>query len=717
MKKLITLFAFLAVVMGANAKEIVDAYVDFSTYSDISEVKWAGWGASESARARLSIKDGCLHFESTEATDPSWDCQFHPIGFGSNAEPDVTYTLHFKIKGDHEGNVSMLGFGQTPYGQFAITTDWVEGTVDYVATSASGDILMQCGDWVGTFDIAYLKITHEGKEERPVEWIELLTNGNAETPWTEEQKNIKYNDTENNYLICAWSKEKGHNMDDNGEAWNPFVATIVEDPTDPTNHVFLCDGQPATTPDAADGAQVSAWDNQFWIEAPRQIKAGEQVKIHFRYMASEAANTNTQIHHQTPSDYMHWQAINDVAFTTEWQTYDQVVTWPSGGDDKGWSIAFNLNPQNKNAVKFYFDDLSIQEMKLDKGLFVAAANTKTGDDYDFDNATEFVYDAELDAYVATVGTAGKQDTWVNQVMISTVRGNDRMFKANTIKMSSGTIDGTEDAWLNFTDGSNAKIDLPAAGVWRIAVDTENNQANFLFIEGEELVVKEPVDVVTNTTEFVINAVERDWKPADNDGNPVEEGIGTGQPWDNQFWIAANRDLKKDEVTVIKFKYKSSVDARTSTQDHKMGDDGKPCTYMHWDAIGDVNFAAGDWVDFEKEFKVPGDADGMRSITFNMAEIKGACDYYIKDVQWFLKYDEVGKTMENLINAEGTENFYIKIGAGTAPYQYGTDPETDGINNVVTNNNASAVIYNLAGQRVDNGYKGIVVKSGKKVMMK
>ena len=154
MKKLITLFAFLAVVMGANAKEIVDAYVDFSQYSDISEVKWAGWGASESARARLSIKDGCLHFESTEATDPSWDCQFHPIGFGSNAELDVTYTLHFKIKGDHEGNVSMLGFGQTPYGQFAITTDWVEGTVDYVATGTSGDILMQCGDWVGTFDIA-----------------------------------------------------------------------------------------------------------------------------------------------------------------------------------------------------------------------------------------------------------------------------------------------------------------------------------------------------------------------------------------------------------------------------------------------------------------------------------------------------------------------------------------------------------------------------------
>ena len=120
MKKLFTLIAFLAFVMGANAKEIVDAEVDFSKYTDISEFKFAGWGASESARARLSIVDGCLHFESTEATDPSWDCQFHPIGFGNNAEIDVVYTLHFKIKGSVAQNVSMLGFGLTPYGQFPI---------------------------------------------------------------------------------------------------------------------------------------------------------------------------------------------------------------------------------------------------------------------------------------------------------------------------------------------------------------------------------------------------------------------------------------------------------------------------------------------------------------------------------------------------------------------------------------------------------------------
>ena len=106
---------------------------------------------------------------------------------------------------------------------------------------------------------------------------------------------------------------------------------------------------------------------------------------------------------------------------------------------------------------------------------------------------------------------------------------------------------------------------------------------------------------------------------------------------------------------------------------------------------------------------------MRSIAFNLSEIKEACDYTIKNVKWYLKNDTEGKTLENLIDATGTENFWIKIDK-SAPYKYGTDPS--GIINVkedaVKNNGA---IYNLAGQRVSKDYKGIVVKNGKKYIVK
>jgi len=690
MKKLFTLFALLACFLGANSKEIVDAEVDFSKYTDISEVKFASWGGSESAMARLSIQDGCLHFHSEEATDPSWDCQFFPIG-GVDAEVGIVYTLHFKIKGSVAQNVSMLGFGQTPYGQFAITTDWVEGTVDYEATSSDGNILMQCGDYVGDWDIAYLKITHEGKEERPVEWIEQLTNGDAETPWADMGlADIAFNDQENNYKVCAWAKEKGRNVDDNG-AWNPFPADIEEVDG---SHVFVVHGQVADTE-----GDASAWDNQFWIESPKMLKVGSQFKLHFRYKASQDVTTNTQFHHQNPSDYVHWQAIGDIAFTTEWQEYDGVVTVPDAATD-AWSIAFNLNPNVKDAVNFYIDDISLSLMKLDEGLFVAGSNTDTGIEYDYDNAIELVYDEEMMAYVATVGTAGKQDTWVNELMISTVRGNDRAFKSSTIQ-PSGVIDGTEETWLNYTNASNYKIKLPAAGVWKVSVDTEAMQVNFFKVEGDEN--KEPIEINPNPTVVVVHGQERDDLTDGSDGTINEEEGGTGQPWDNQFFIVANRTLSAGEVTVLEFKYVANKEARTTTQCH-----AAPGAYLHWSAIGDVNFTTEEQ-SFSTTFTVPTEADGMQSIAFNMAEIREACDYTIKDVVWKLQ-----DNTESLINQTGAENFIVKEGAGTEPHMF---DDGTGISSVVTNKTASNATYNLAGQRVSDNYKGIVIKNGKKVIMK
>lgn len=684
MKKLFTLFALLALALGANAKEIVDVEVDFSKMADGSEIKFYGWGASESARARLSIQNGCLHFHSEEATDPSWDCQFFPIG-GVDAEVGVVYTLHYKIKGSVAQNVSMLGFGLTPYGQFPITTDWVEGTVDYEAASNEGNLLMQCGDYVGDFDIAYLKITHEGKEERPVEWIEQLENGDAEKPWADP--NVRFNDQENNFKICAWSKEKGRNMNEN-DGWDPFPADIEEVDG---SHVFVVHGQVADTE-----GDPSAWDNQFWIQSPKMLKVGSQFKLHFRYKASEAATTNTQFHHQNPSDYVHWQAIGDINFTTEWQEYDGVVTVPDAATD-AWSIAFNLNPQNKNAVNFYFDDLSLSLMKLDEGYFVASSNTATGIEYDFDNATEFTVDDDL--IVATVGTKGKQDTWVNEVMISTVRGNDRAFKSSTLK-PTGTVVNDPDTWLDYTEGSNAKIKLPAAGVWTISIDTEGKQMNFVKLEGEK--DSEPLDIKPNTSVVVVHGQERD-DLADTDTEVREEEGGSGQPWDNQFFILANRTLEAGEVTVLEFDYQSTIEAKTTTQCH-----GAPGAYMHWSCIGDVNFTP-EMQHFSTTFTVPSEANGMQSIAFNMAEIKAACDYTITNVVWKLE-----DNTETLINETGVENFIVKEGAGTEPHVY-VDPT--GINNTVVDSNVSSAAYNLAGQRVSNSYKGIVVKNGKKFIVK
>jgi hypothetical protein len=607
-------------------------------------------------------------------------------------------------------NVNMgwgWGSGQQASASVTIPSEWTEVEWEYSGIGGTScNLVAQPGTFTGIIEWKYVTVSHNAKPVRPTVWQEWLTSdgqpvivdgspiptymGDAETPWADP--NVKFNDQSQNYLICAWGKEKGINMNDDG-GWDPFPATIEEVDG---SHVFVVHGKVADTE-----GDASAWDNQFWIQSPKAWKSGDQVKIHFRYKASKNVTVATQCHKQNPSDYLIWHAIGDVSFTEEWQDFDGVMNI---ADDMGgtWSIAFQLNQNDKDAIDFYFDDLSWQSMKLDEGYFVAGSNSATGLEYDFDNAIQFEYDSTLEdpCYVATIGEKGKTDTYVNQIMISTVRGNDAAFKGNTLK-PAGTITNDPDNWMDYTEASLAKLSLPGTGVWKIYLDDEYKSMAFEMLEGS---IDEIVEINPNPTVVVVNAPERDDLTDGEDGTVKEEPGGTGQPWDSQFWIVANRELSTGEVTILQFKYKSATAAKTSTQCH-----ADPGAYLHWAAIGDVNFTE-DWQDFEKVFTVPSEANNMKSIAFNMSEIKAANKYEIKDVVW---KTEDGK--ESLINQEGADNFYVKEGAGDTPHVF-VDPE--GISSVVANSsNVSTVTYNIAGQRVTKDYKGIVIKNGKKVVVK
>lgn len=375
---MIRLFAFLSLLLsflGAKAITVVDAEVDYSQMANGSDIPFYSWGASESAFARLSIKNGCLHFHSERAVDPSWDCQFHPIG-GIIAVPGVTYTLHYKIKGSVEQNVSMLGFGQTPYNEFPITTRWVEGSVDYVATSTDGNILMQCGDYVGDWDIAYLRITHEDNTSQDYVWKNILTNGDAKTAWTNPNAQvIDYQYVgEGAELVCAYSKEYGVNNN------NPHAAQIAVGSfvcrTKPVNPPLTWDsdgeqwGQPHS---AGDPMPDNNWQNQFWINFPKAMEGGEQVKVTFKYRASEPSVADIQSH-RAPGDYISGLNPDHVEFSTEWKTFDNIFTAGAGMR----SIAFNLgtNGQYAKSIVFYFDDITASLMESQNDPVINFADSK-----------------------------------------------------------------------------------------------------------------------------------------------------------------------------------------------------------------------------------------------------------------------------------------------------------------------------------------------------
>ena len=742
MKKLFTLVALLTCFMGARAADWVEVYsIDYSnntgfpfyvmgyvpewidgvmtdfgadyryaTQADLDGDGDAKWKDGESSVGTVTTQGG-TEYQKVTGAGPYWHQYF--IADGIPTELDGAYTVKAMVKASEPVSINVnmgwgWGSGQQASASVTIPSEWTEVEWEYSGIGGTScNLVAQPGTFTGIIEWKYVTVSHNAKPVRPTVWQEWLTSdgqpvivdgspiptymGDAETPWPDPT--VRFDDQEKNYLICAWSKEKGRNMNDN-EGWDPFPADIEEVDG---SHVFVCHGQPATTE-----GDASAWDNQFWIQSPKAWKSGDQVKIHFRYKASApVSSTDTQIHYQNPSNYLIWHAIGNIAFTTEWQEFDAVMNIQ---DDMagGWSIAFNLNSVVKDAVNFYFDDLSWQSMKLDEGYFVAGCNPDTGLEYDFDNAIQFEYDSTLEfpCYVATIGEKGKTDTYVNQIMISTVRGNDAAFKGNTLK-PAGTITNDPDNWMDYTEASLAKLSLPGTGVWKIYLDDEYKSMAFEMLEGTDI---KPVEINPNPTVVVVNAPERDDLTDGEDGTVKEEPGGTGQPWDSQFWIVANRELSTGEVTILQFKYKSATAAKTSTQCH-----ADPGAYLHWAAIGDVNFTE-EWQDFEKVFTVPGEANNMKSIAFNMAEIKAANKYEIKDVVW---KTEDGR--ESLINQEGADNFYVKEGAGDTPHVF-VDPE--GISSVVANSsNVSTVTYNIAGQRVTKDYKGIVIKNGKKVVVK
>ena len=703
MKKLFTLVALLTCFMGAQAKTVVDAEINFA---DQTAVNWV-WGGLVTD-AVLDIQDGCLHYSSPglpEGANP-WDTQFVLQGLaGINVEVGVDYTFEMEIKGSAAGNWQLIAFaGVNDYGepQLPIPTEWTVQQKVYTAVSTDdSNPKLQCGNYAGEWWIKYIKITHEeADDETPVQWENIATNGDASAAWDDPEMKGGDEGWEN---VVAWGKEWGYLMEDQITD-QPSDAEFIPRPHPATieDGVFVSHAK-AVNPilhytqdwdlgyaqySSGDEMPHNTWQNQFWINFPRAFKSGEQYKLTFDYKASEAVEVGTQDHQNTPGDYLGGGTVGNLNFDTEWKTFERELTAADGVH----SLAFNLTGSNENWKKnidFFFDNISVSTMVLEHGYFVTGMDIDDSEpEYQFGKAVAFEYDEDADAYFATIGTEGNKDTWVNQVMISTVKGNTKAFKAATLKPSGKVVKSDPEEWLPLTEAANAKIDLPARGVWSIVIGIEEDGLLISFeqLEGDPIVELEAIEVVPNPEVITLKGMARDFtsteKPAVEavEANP-EEGIeaveaqpaGTGQPWDNQFFLLANRTLAKDEVTIIEFDYVSSVDAKVTTQSH-----GQPGAYMHWAAIGvddnhqTLNFTSEEQ-HFKQEFTIPAEADGMQSIAFNMAEIQGACDYTIKNVQWYV-FDESlgeGKTYESLINMEGVENFIVKEGASSQPHVFGT----------------------------------------------
>lgn len=97
----------------------------------------------------------------------------------------------------------------------------------------------------------------------------------------------------------------------------------------------------------------NVWDNQAWL-VPGSFNAGAKFEFSAEVRADKAAMTTTQIHNE-PSNYVHYEAIGNIPFTTEWKTVKLSGTFSKAGK----SIAINLN-ELADANTYYFDNVSLK---------------------------------------------------------------------------------------------------------------------------------------------------------------------------------------------------------------------------------------------------------------------------------------------------------------------------------------------------------------------
>ena len=520
MKKVFTLLALLTCFLGANAQggkweqvytidysthtgfpfyvmgyvpEFDNGYMtDFgATYRYATQEELDGDGDAKWKDGETSVgtvkTGGGTEYQKVTGANPYWHQYFIADGIPTTIDGKYKVVAKVKASAACSINVNMgwgWGSGQQAGTSVAIPegSDFQEVEWQYEGIGGSScNLVAQPGTVTET--IEWLSVTvYEWKKEgsRPQVWLQDIENGDAEKSWADlGLADVKFDDMDNNYKICAWGKERMVNVNADG-GWDPFPASIEAEEGNPSNHVFVVHGKAATTE-----GDASAWDNQFWIQSKHAWKSGTKLKIKFRYKASKDVKVATQTHKQKPSDYLVWHFIGDIDFTTEWKTYEGTVTMADDMAD-GWSIAFQLNQNDKDPIDFYFDDLSWEYLQLDEGYFASGINTNTTKEYDnLDNAIEFEEGESADGescLVAVVGEKGNSATYVDQLMVSTTRGDDAAYKGATLK-PEGKVKNDPDDWQGYTPSGNAKLDLPGLGVWKIYLDTEYKSIAFEMLEG------------------------------------------------------------------------------------------------------------------------------------------------------------------------------------------------------------------------------------------
>ena len=298
--------------------EIVDGFKDYAVE------EFNGWAADE-VPVKPYVENGVLVVENPSEMEENYFLQYH-VANGISIKENTRHKVTVKIRGTVESSITLaLGTWSAQQNtQLPVTTEWVEASVELGSTVNASDafVMLQSGKYVGTYEVAWVKVTHE--EAASVSYyVNQLENSEMQVGGSMD-----------NFVVREFGKDDvpGAILEGEGpEGTNAIKITSIADPANP-------------------------WDTQFFIYTPNKTwEAGEKYRISFWYKASAAAASETQCYGE-PGGYMHYAMLpQNPQFTTEWKHYEATSSIPGDGDGMK-SIAFNLNVSTEQ-VTYYFANI------------------------------------------------------------------------------------------------------------------------------------------------------------------------------------------------------------------------------------------------------------------------------------------------------------------------------------------------------------------------
>lgn len=216
--------------------------------------------------------------------------------------------------------------------------------------------------------------------------------------------------------------------------------------------------------------QDETWDNQAWL-VPGSFSAGAKFEFSADVRADKAATATTQIHND-PSAYVHYEAIGNIPFTTEWKT----VTLSGTLNKAGKSIALNLS-ELADANNYYFDNVSlkingVERIKngdfegTDVSSFIVKTNRGSVTDPEISEGLRYVYlptsipltpEERHDTLVYAM------DKWIKGMM-NACGGKVKAWDLVNEAISGGGDDGSGNYTLQHSEGYNPN------GTWDVGGD-------------------------------------------------------------------------------------------------------------------------------------------------------------------------------------------------------------------------------------------------------